>query len=101
MVLSQSILFIDPSLLLFALIFHQLLVNMATRTLFANASLPSGAFKPLQSTNYVLSADFGTSGEEISLTKGRLVEHWKDSFTKMVLVYHPPDIFQGMFNLLL
>ncbi|KAL6408520.1 hypothetical protein AUP68_08377 [Ilyonectria robusta] len=68
---------------------------MATRTLFVDAYLPNGTFKPLQSTNYVLSADFGASGEEISLTKGRLVEHWKDSFTKMVLVYHPPDIFQG------
>lgn len=60
-----------------------------------SASTSTGQFKPLQSTNYVLSADFGQTPEEIKRKKARIAEHWKETKTKMVLVYHHSDLFQG------
>lgn len=70
--------------------------SQSLRQLRLDASKITGSFKPLQSTNYVLSADLGSNLEEIRDTKSRLVKHWKESYTKLVLVYHPPDLFQGM-----
>jgi hypothetical protein len=65
------------------------------RMLSVNASASLGRFKPLQSTNYVLSADFGKSTAEIEEKKVRIANHWMETKTKLVLVYHHSDVFQG------
>jgi oligoribonuclease NrnB/cAMP/cGMP phosphodiesterase (DHH superfamily) len=67
----------------------------STRKLVADASTLLGPFKRLQSTNYVLSADLGANSKEIEETKDRIAQHWRETSTEIVLIYHHSDLFQG------